>query len=117
MNKPCNLRKMLSVFTLAAFLSFLVLLPTEGFLDTDVRGNRIPEETFLLLFNAHHGEIKFVVPRLKEPWTLVFDTAEKSFRETETAVKDAYSAAPRSKALLSTKTAAFHRARKKNAPA
>jgi isoamylase len=91
--------------------SFAVLLTAEGFTDTDEQGTRIPEETFLILFNAHHDEMRFVIPRLKEPWTLVFATAGKNGGTGE-IVKDSYSAAARSMALLTTKSAVFHRPRR-----
>jgi isoamylase len=93
--------------------TFAMLLLSEGFTDTDSKGTRIPEETFLVLFNAHPGEMNFVIPRLKDPWTLVFDTAKKDFDETGTVVKDSYSAAPHSMALLRSKTAEYHKTRKK----
>jgi isoamylase len=95
--------------------SFAVLLPAEGFTDTDAQGNRIPEETFLLLFNAHHDEMTFVIPRLREPWFLVFDTTANTPPAAENAVKDRYVAGPRSMALLKSRSAEYHTSRRKHA--
>jgi glycogen operon protein len=93
--------------------TFAVLLPAEGFTDTDSRGNRIPEETFLLLFNAHHDEITFVIPRLKEPWYLVFDTLPNGPVTVGSMVKDRYTAAGRSLAVLRSRSAEYHKAHRK----
>jgi glycogen operon protein len=42
----------------------------------DQRGQRITDDSFLLLFNAHHEPIEWTVPRsLGKGWTLVVDTA------------------------------------------
>jgi isoamylase len=94
------------------FRTFAVLLPSEGFTDSDAKGNPIPEETFCILFNAHDGEMRFVIPRLKDPWTLVFDTVKKEALPGG-VVRDFYTTAPRSMALLTTKTAAVYRPRKR----
>jgi isoamylase len=46
--------------------------------EVDERGNRIVDYTFLLLLNAHHEPIPFVLPahRPKVRWELVLDTRE-----------------------------------------
>ncbi|MBN2035592.1 MAG: hypothetical protein JW768_02500, partial [Chitinispirillaceae bacterium] len=93
--------------------TFAVLLPAEGFTDTDAKGVRIPEETFLLLFNAHHDEMTFVIPRLKDSWHLVFDTSKKGRSDEGRIVKDSYVAAARSLALLQSRTAEYHTVRKR----
>ena len=45
--------------------------------EKDARGQAILDETFLLLLNAHHEEIPFILPAHKKGvrWELVFDTA------------------------------------------
>jgi isoamylase len=96
--------------------TFAVLFPAEGFTDTDSRGNRIPEETFLLLFNAHDNQMDMVIPRLKEPWYLVFDTTANGPVAAGSAVKDRYAAGARSIALLRSRSAEYHKARKKESP-
>jgi len=44
----------------------------------DTRGERILDESFLLLFNAHHEDCSFKLPnrRFGESWTLVLTTAD-----------------------------------------
>jgi isoamylase len=44
----------------------------------DENGQRVLDESFLLLFNAHHDDCTFTLPeaRYGEHWTLVFDTAD-----------------------------------------
>jgi isoamylase len=46
--------------------------------EVDERGNRIVDDTLLLLLNAHHESIPFVLPahRTKVRWDLVLDTRE-----------------------------------------
>jgi isoamylase len=44
----------------------------------DARGRPVLDESFLMLFNAHHEDCTFTLPnrRFGEAWTLVLDTAE-----------------------------------------
>ena len=46
----------------------------------DEKGERILDESFLLLFNAHHEDVTFTLPerRFGARWTLVLDTADPS---------------------------------------
>lgn len=46
--------------------------------DPDPRGERIEDDTFLILFNAHHEPIRFVLPGLEwgPSWRTVIDTYE-----------------------------------------
>jgi isoamylase len=46
---------------------------------TDVRGEPVVDETFLLLFNAHHDPLDFTLPppAWGELWELVLDTANE----------------------------------------
>jgi isoamylase len=43
-----------------------VILNGDALPDPDRRGQRLTDDTFLLLFNAHHEDLKFVLPA--EPW-------------------------------------------------
>ena len=44
----------------------------------DEKGQRILDESFLLLFNAHHEDVTFTLPnrRFGEHWSLVLSTTE-----------------------------------------
>ncbi len=43
----------------------------------DERGEPIVDDTFLVLFNAHHGAQRFILPgRVDVRWGLLIDTAE-----------------------------------------
>jgi len=46
----------------------------------DEQGQRVLDESFLLLFNAHHDDCTFTLPeaRFGKHWSLVFDTADPS---------------------------------------
>jgi isoamylase len=48
--------------------------------DPDPRGHRVTDDSFLLLFNAHHDDIPFVLPggRWARRWRPEFDTADSS---------------------------------------
>jgi len=54
-----------------------VFLNGEAIPSLGPRGERILDDSFLLLFNAHHEPIEFRVPNggLAPSWTLVLDTA------------------------------------------
>jgi isoamylase len=54
-----------------------VLLSGEGIEELDARGERILDDTFLVLMNAHHEAIPFTLPSLASGtrWLAVFDTA------------------------------------------
>ena len=50
----------------------------DGILESDPRGQRVVDDTFLLIFNAHHEPIEFTLPGddYAAGWTVVVDTAE-----------------------------------------
>ncbi|HSD59811.1 MAG TPA: glycogen debranching enzyme GlgX, partial [Burkholderiales bacterium] len=56
-----------------------VYLAGEGLEEQDGRGRPIRDEDFLLLFNAHHEEIPFILPGYRPgfPWALVLDTRQR----------------------------------------
>ncbi len=59
--------------------------------DRDPRGQRISDDSFLLLFNAHHEPIDWTLPRTIGPgWSVLIDTAVDS-DEPEAAKRKATS--------------------------
>ena len=58
--------------------SLVVFLNGEAITEPGYRGERLSDDSFLLLFNAHHGELDFVVPARQygEAWEPVLDTAD-----------------------------------------
>jgi glycogen operon protein len=56
--------------------SLTVFLNGAAISEPDRRGGRITDDSFLLLFNAHHESLQFIVPREHgEEWQVVVDTA------------------------------------------
>ena len=55
-----------------------VFLNGEEIASPDSRGRQVLDESFLLLFNAHHEDHAFTLPEkaFGEAWTMVFDTAD-----------------------------------------
>jgi isoamylase len=54
-----------------------VYLNGQGISGRDARGERVTDDSFLLCFNAHHGEIDFTLPSSEYAgkWEVVLDTA------------------------------------------
>jgi isoamylase len=54
----------------------------------DAHGNRVVDESFLLLFNATHEDVTFTAPnrRFGKTWTVVLDTAQPDVRPVECSV-------------------------------
>jgi glycogen operon protein len=54
-----------------------VFLNGEGILESDPRGQRVVDDSFLLIFNAHHEDVEVTVPGGGDPhrWATVLDTA------------------------------------------
>ena len=53
-----------------------LFLNGEAIADRDRRGQRVTDDSFLLLFNAHHRAIKWTLPRQwAEWWEPIFDTS------------------------------------------
>jgi glycogen operon protein len=63
--------------------SFSVFLNGNGIPELDSRGERITDDSFLLLFNAHHEPMTFTMPDATygEAWTVLLDTAAPLFDE------------------------------------
>ena len=57
--------------------SLAVFLNGHGIPEVDARGERITDDSFLVLFNAHHEPMTFTVPDTSygEAWTVLLDTA------------------------------------------
>jgi isoamylase len=65
------------------FRCFGMRLAGDAMMEWDERGERVLDDSFLLLFNADADEIPFVLPRAQRGvrWDLVFDTASPELRE------------------------------------
>jgi glycogen operon protein len=72
--------------------------------EVDDRGNRIIDDTLLILLNAHHEPLPFVLPahRARIRWELVFDTQEPMGRRRQRPLRggEAYELESRSLVLL-----------------
>jgi glycogen operon protein len=70
--------------------SVAVFLNGRGIPDRDVRGQRVVDDSFLLLFNAHHESLEFILPTEEygETWEVCLDTAAP-FASDERHVKAA----------------------------
>jgi glycogen operon protein len=57
--------------------------------EVDARGNRILDDTLLILLNAHHEPVNFVLPahRRKVRWQAVFDTQEETIKRRQRLVR------------------------------
>jgi isoamylase len=57
--------------------SMTVFLNGEGISEPDARGERVRDDSFLMLFNASENDLKFVIPPAPygEQWTRMFDTS------------------------------------------
>ncbi|MCR5867982.1 glycogen debranching protein GlgX [Aquincola sp. J276] len=76
----------------------------DGLADTDRYGVLLVDDDFLLLFNAHHEDVDFVVPPFEgEDWTVRIDTArpDAELPTTVVAPGDRYALCCRSLAVLS----------------
>ncbi|WP_309116908.1 glycogen debranching protein GlgX [Saccharothrix sp.] len=64
----------------------VVFLNGEGIPDLDPRGMRVLDDSFLLVFNAHHGGIEITLPddSYGPQWTVVVDTFTGVVREPDT---------------------------------
>jgi len=65
-----------------------MFLSGQGLDETDERGRKLSDENFLLLLNAHHENVGFILPafRLGARWTPWMDTSRESgLRAAETS--------------------------------
>jgi isoamylase len=63
--------------------SVALYLDGEAITEPDARGERITDDSFLLVFNAHFEPLEFFMPDIGEHWIRVLDTAD-SFNEGDT---------------------------------
>ncbi len=72
--------------------------------EVDARGSRISDDTLLILLNAHHEPVNFVLPahRRKLRWQVVFDTQEEKIKGRRRLIRGgaAYPLEARSMVLL-----------------
>jgi isoamylase len=63
--------------------SVAVFLNGQGLADRDTRGERVTDDSFLLCFNAHDGQIDFTMPSSEYAgkWEVVLDTATPKLTE------------------------------------
>jgi len=54
--------------------SLTVFLAGDMLSDVDYKGDRIIDDSFLMLFNAHYDPIRFSIPFHERTWHLVLDT-------------------------------------------
>ena len=62
-----------------------IFLNGEGIHSPDSRGERVVDESFYVLFNAHHEPLQFTLPKRDwgEEWVVVLDTARPTLEEQE----------------------------------
>ena len=82
-----------------------VKLAGDAMAETNERGERIEDDTLLILLNAHDATVPFTLPAIDvaSEWTAVLDTARVSHDERRLASGDQYLLESRSLALLSLK--------------
>jgi len=66
--------------------SLQVFLNGEGIATPDARGTKIRDDSFLVLFNAHHDDLEFTLPAKQwaAAWLVVLDTDEPQLRPPTT---------------------------------
>jgi glycogen operon protein len=59
--------------------------------EVDARGNRVVDDTLLILLNAHHEAVPFVLPahRRKLHWWVILDTSEPIARREQRQLRGA----------------------------
>jgi glycogen operon protein len=64
--------------------SFGLRLAGDAIEELDGRGNRIVDDTLLILLNAHHEAVPFILPahRRKVRWQVLLDTSESTLSKT-----------------------------------
>src|SRR5699024_12134962 len=57
---------------------FMVFLNGDAIVEPDYRGQKIEDDSFILMFNAHHEAIDFTLPpeHFGMKWKLLVDTTE-----------------------------------------
>ena len=85
-----------------------VFLNGDGIPDHDVRGERVVDSSFLVLFNAHFEDIEFVTPppEYADSWAVVIDTTQPELDEAGTVGAQAAITVPARSLLLLEKVTA-----------
>ena len=60
--------------------ALMVYLNGNAITETTARGERITDDSFIMIFNAHHEDIEFTLPKkdLGASWRLIVDTSDSS---------------------------------------
>ncbi|WP_165242530.1 glycogen debranching protein GlgX [Corynebacterium lizhenjunii] len=69
--------------------ALMVYLNGSAITESDAYGRPIKDDSFILIFNAHHGELEFTLPgrELGAKWKLIVDTADSGgYPEQETFI-------------------------------
>src|SRR5690606_40713218 len=55
-----------------------VYLSGQSMTETDERGRLLEDDDFIILFNAHHEELPFVIPHFEAPsrWRVLIDSSQ-----------------------------------------
>jgi isoamylase len=79
-----------------------VFLNGDAITEPDPRGQRVRDDSFLLLINAHSEDILFTVPgpEFGEHWEFALDTAEPAGKRTPVKARDRVEVAGRSLVVL-----------------
>ncbi len=83
--------------------SVAVFLNGDGIPDRSVRGERVTDDSFIMIFNAHDGSLDFTLPAAEygAKWEVVLDTATPQLAEPAlAAAKSAITVEARSLAVL-----------------
>jgi len=81
---------------------FGILLSGDAIDEADEEGNRITDDTLLILLNAYHEPVPFMIPPAQQnkAWELLFDTKEPAREKQTMPAGKEYKMEPRSLALL-----------------
>jgi glycogen operon protein len=82
--------------------SIAVFLNGDGIPDTDARGQRVADDSFLLCYSAHDDAIEFTVPSAEycASWDVVIDTVDEAVEQTTVAAGGTVSVGPRAIVVL-----------------
>ncbi|PRQ12503.1 glycogen debranching enzyme GlgX [Corynebacterium sp. 13CS0277] len=71
--------------------SLMVYLNGDAIVETDSRGERITDDSFILCFNAHYEALEFTLPskRFGQSWKMIVDTTEETGYPLQDTVVDA----------------------------
>ncbi len=82
--------------------SMAVFLNGNAIASTDARGARVVDDSFLVVFNAHHDDVEFVLPpdHFSSRWVKVVDTADAFSEGEQLKAGDSLEVSGRSLAVL-----------------